>query len=45
VTVAPAVDFARLSHVLVILAPPPPPDPAATAKKVPEPAFGATPYR
>lgn len=45
VEVAPAVDFARLRTVLVILAPPPPPDPSAKSRKSPEPAFGIAPYR
>lgn len=47
VEVQPAVDFSRLSSVLVILAPPPPPDPSATSgtKKSPEPAFGVAPYK
>ncbi len=43
VEVTPAVDFAHLSAVLVILAPPPPPDPAAKSKKSPEPAVGIVP--
>jgi rod shape-determining protein MreC len=45
VEVEAAVDFARLSHVLIILAPPPPPDPSAKAKKSAEPAFGMAPAR
>ncbi|MBI4510584.1 MAG: rod shape-determining protein MreC [Deltaproteobacteria bacterium] len=43
VEVEPSVDFSRLSHVLVILAPPPPPDPSAKMKKSPEAAFGVKP--
>lgn len=45
VEVEPSVDFARLSKVLVVLAPPPPPDPTARQRKVPEPAFGVAPAR
>jgi rod shape-determining protein MreC len=45
VEVKPAVDFSRLSRVLVMLAPPPPPDPGAKTKKAPEQAFGLSPYR
>jgi rod shape-determining protein MreC len=45
VEVAPAVEFSRLSHVLVIVAPSPPPDPLAPGKKAPQAAFGLTPYR
>jgi len=45
VEVAPTVDFAHLSAVLVLLSPPPPPDPSAGSKKNPEPAFGVVPYR
>jgi rod shape-determining protein MreC len=45
VEVEPAVDFARLLHVVVVLAPPPPADPSATSKKSPEPAFGMRPYK
>lgn len=41
VEVEPAVDFARLRAVMVMLAPPPPPDPDAKTKKRSEPAFGA----
>ena len=44
VVVEPAVDFSRLSHVLIVLAPPPPPDPEAKTKTA-TPAFGVTPYR
>ena len=39
VEVTPAVDFARLSEVLVVLAPPPPPDPEGP-HKTPEPKRG-----
>lgn len=45
VEVRPSVDFSRLGAVLVILAPPPPPDVTAKQKKLPEPAFGVTPYK
>lgn len=45
VEVAPSVEFSRLSHVLVILAPSPPPDPLAAGKKAPQAAFGLAPYR
>jgi rod shape-determining protein MreC len=45
VEVRPSVDFSRLGAVLVILAPPPPPDPSAKGKKLPEAAFGVTPYK
>lgn len=45
VEVEPAVDFSRLLHVIVVLAPPPPADPSAQTKKVAEPAFGVRPYK
>jgi len=45
VEIKPAVDFARLARVLVLLAPPPPPDPGAKTKKPPEQAYGLSPYR
>jgi rod shape-determining protein MreC len=45
VEVEPAVDFSRLSRVLVILAPPPPSDPSAGARKTASRAWGVTPYR
>src|SRR5579883_657936 len=44
VLVAPAVDFARLSEVLVLLAPPPPPDEGG-ARHGPEPSRGLRPPR
>jgi rod shape-determining protein MreC len=43
VEVTPAVDFGRLSSVVVLLSQPPPPDPDAAQHKAPEKAFGATP--
>jgi rod shape-determining protein MreC len=43
VEVTPAVDFSRLSSVVVLLSQPPPPDPDAAQRKTPEKAFGATP--
>jgi|JI10StandDraft_1071094.scaffolds.fasta_scaffold236488_2 rod shape-determining protein MreC len=43
VEVTPAVSFARLRTVLVLLAPPPPADPTAGKDKRSEPAFGVRP--
>jgi rod shape-determining protein MreC len=45
VEVAPDVDFARLSEVLVVVAPPPAPDPDAATHRAPAPARGLTVYR
>ena len=45
VEVRPSVDFSRLGAVLVIVAEPPPPDPTGKSKKLPEQAFGVTPYQ
>ena len=46
VEVTPDVDFARLSEVLVVVAPPPTPDPEATARnKTLAPARGLAVYR
>jgi rod shape-determining protein MreC len=44
VEVIPDVDFARLSEVLVVVAPPPAPDPEAGAKKPLAPSRGLTVY-
>jgi len=43
--VTPDVDFARLSEVLVVVAPSPPPDPEAGSKKPLAPAHGLGVYR
>ncbi len=45
VELEPSVDFTRLEHVAIVLSSPPPPDPTAKQKKLPEPAFGAIPYK
>jgi rod shape-determining protein MreC len=45
VEVIPDVDFARLSEVLVVVAPPPAPDPEAGAKKPLAPGRGLAVYR
>jgi rod shape-determining protein MreC len=45
VEVTPDVDFARLSEVLVVVAPPPAPDPDAGARHPPAPARGLMVYR
>jgi rod shape-determining protein MreC len=45
VEVTPDVDFARLSEVLVIVAPPPAPDPEAGTRKTLAPARGLAVYR
>jgi rod shape-determining protein MreC len=45
VEVTPDVDFARLSEVLVVVAPPPAPDPEAGTHHPPQPARGLTVYR
>ncbi|RMH36271.1 MAG: rod shape-determining protein MreC [Deltaproteobacteria bacterium] len=45
VEVEPAVDFGRLRHVLVVLAPPPPPDPRAGQRRRSRPAYSLGPYR
>jgi rod shape-determining protein MreC len=45
VEVTPAVDFARLSEVLVVVAPPPAPDPDASSKRIPGPSRGLSVYR
>src|SRR5688572_17661010 len=45
VEVIPDVDFARLSEVLVVVAPPPAPDPEAGAKKTLAPARGLAVYK
>jgi rod shape-determining protein MreC len=45
VEVTPEVDFARLSEVLVVVAPPPPSDPEAASRKPLAPSRGLTPYR
>jgi rod shape-determining protein MreC len=45
VEVAPDVDFARLSEVLVVVAPPPAPDPDAGAHHPSQPARGLTVYK
>ena len=45
VEVTPEVDFARLTEVLVVVAPPPAPDPDAGARRSPAPARGISVYR
>jgi rod shape-determining protein MreC len=45
IEVTPDVDFARLSEVLVVVAPAPPPDPEASAKRPLAPAHGLSVYR
>jgi rod shape-determining protein MreC len=45
VEVTPDVDFARLSEVLVVVAPPPSPDPDPGARRSSSPARGLTVYR
>jgi rod shape-determining protein MreC len=45
VEVTPDVDFARLSEVLVVVAPPPAPDPDAGTRRPPAPARGLMVYR
>ena len=45
VEVSPDVDFARLSEVLVVVAPPPSPDPEAGARKPLAPGRGLSVYR
>jgi len=45
VEVAPDVNFARLSEVLVVVAPPPAPDPDAGTRRPAPPARGVTVYR
>ena len=45
VEVTPDVDFARLSEVLVVVAPPPAPDPEAGTRHTPQPARGLTVYK
>ena len=45
IEVTPDVDFARLSEVLVVVAPAPPPDPEAAVKKPLAPAHGLAVYR
>jgi rod shape-determining protein MreC len=45
VEVTPEVDFARLSEVLVVVAPPPAPDPEGGARKAPAPARGLMVYK
>ena len=45
VEVIPDVDFARLSEVLVVVAPPPTPDPEAGPRKALAPARGLAVYR
>jgi rod shape-determining protein MreC len=45
VEVTPNVDFARLSEVLVVVAPPPAPDPEAGSRRVPTPSRGLSVYR
>jgi rod shape-determining protein MreC len=45
VEVTPDVDFARLSEVLVVVAPPPAPDPDGGARKTPAPARGLMVYK
>jgi rod shape-determining protein MreC len=45
IEITPDVDFARLSEVLVVVAPAPPPDPEAAAKKPLAPAHGLGVYR
>jgi hypothetical protein len=43
--VSPDVDFARLSEVLVVVAPAPPPDPEAGTHKALAPGHGLGVYR
>jgi rod shape-determining protein MreC len=43
--VSPDVDFARISEVLVVVAPAPPPDPEAGSRKTPVPSHGMAVYR
>jgi rod shape-determining protein MreC len=45
VEVTPEVDFARLSEVLVVVAPPPAPDPEAGTRHAPAPARGLMVYK
>jgi rod shape-determining protein MreC len=45
IEITPDVDFARLSEVLVVVAPAPPPDPEAGSKKPLVPAHGLAVYR
>jgi rod shape-determining protein MreC len=45
VEVTPDVDFARLSEVLVVVAPPPAPDPEAGSRRTAPPARGLSVYR
>jgi rod shape-determining protein MreC len=45
VEVTPGVDFARLSEVLVVMAPPPAPDPDAGSRHAPQPARGLMVYK
>jgi len=45
IEITPDVDFARLSEVLVVVAPAPPPDPEAGSKKPLAPAHGLAVYR
>lgn len=45
IEITPDVDFARLSEVLVVVAPAPPPDPDSTTKKSLAPAHGLAVYR
>lgn len=45
VEVTPEVDFARLSEVLVVVAPPPAPDPDASTRRTASPARGLSLYR
>jgi rod shape-determining protein MreC len=45
IEVTPDVDFARLSEVLVVVAPAPPPDPEAGSKKPLAPSHGLAVYR
>ena len=45
IEITPDVDFARLSEVLIVVAPAPPPDPESTVKKPLAPAHGLAVYR
>jgi rod shape-determining protein MreC len=45
IEITPDVDFARLSEVLVVVAPAPPPDPEASVKRPMTPAHGLSVYR
>jgi rod shape-determining protein MreC len=45
VEVTPAVDFARLSEVLVVMAPPPAADPDGASRRAPTPARGLMVYK